>query len=70
MMTSKAMAMNIINNMSEEQLIGFINLFKWLLTDMPNDETLAAMQEAEDMLNDTHAQKFSSVEDLFEELRA
>ena len=40
------------------------------MADMPNEETLAAMEEAEKMLRDPNTQKFSSVEDLFAELRS
>lgn len=36
--------------------------------DEPNTETYAAMEEAEQMLKDTNAQRFSSLDDLFKEL--
>lgn len=36
----------------------------------PNEETYLAMEEAEQMLSDTKAQRFSSVDDLFEELNS
>ena len=41
-----------------------------LRLDVPNAETMAAFNEGERMLNDPKAQRFSSVEDLFEELNS
>ena len=38
--------------------------------DIPNETTIAAIEEGEKMLTDPHAQKFSSVEDLFKELNS
>ena len=38
--------------------------------DIPNETTIAAIEEGEKMLKDPHAQKFSSVEDLFKELNS
>ena len=69
-MATRDIAINIINLLSEEQLQSFIVLFKDLVSDIPNEETVAAMQEAEEMLSDPHATKFSSVDDLFAELRS
>ena len=69
-MSTKDMALNIVNMMTEEQLRGFVTLFQPIVSDIPNEETLAAMQEAEDLLDDPNAMRFSSVDDLFEELRS
>ena len=38
--------------------------------EIPNETTIAAIEEGEKMLKDPHAQKFSSVEDLFKELNS
>ena len=38
--------------------------------DIPNEETIAAINEAEVLLDDPNAMRFSSVDDLFEELRS
>ncbi len=38
--------------------------------DEPNELTYAAMEEAEQMLKDPNAKRFSSVDDLFEELNS
>ncbi len=69
-MTTRDMALNIVDRMTEEQLQGFVSLFRGIVSDVPSDETLAAMKEAEEMLMDPQTQQFSSVEDLFAELRA
>ena len=69
-MTTRDAALNIINLMDEEQLRSFVSLFRGVVSDIPNEETIAAMQEAEDMLKDPNAQKFSSVDDLFADLRS
>ena len=39
------------------------------MRDIPNEETIAAINEAEVLLDDPDAMRFSSVNDLFEELR-
>ena len=69
-MSTRDAALNIINLMDEEQLRSFVSLFRGVVSDIPNEETIAAMQEAEDMLKDPNAQKFSSVDDLFADLRS
>lgn len=68
-MNNRSIALNIVNKMNEEQLKSFICLFGWLASEIPNEETFAAMEETEKMLNDPNAQKFHSVEDLLAELR-
>ena len=69
-MATKDIALNIVNMMSEEQLQSFVILFQGIVSDIPNDETISAMQEAENMLKDPDAMKFDSVDDLFAELRS
>ncbi|MCR5233051.1 MAG: hypothetical protein K6E53_03995 [Lachnospiraceae bacterium] len=69
-MSTRDAALNIVNMMTEEQLRGFVSLFQGLISDIPNEETVVAMEEAEEMLSDSNAPKFTSVEDLFEELRS
>ena len=69
-MSTRDMALNIVNLMSEDQLRGFVTLFQPIVSDIPNEETVAAMDEAEALLNDPNAMRFSSVDDLFEELRS
>ena len=69
-MSSRDMAINIVNMMDEEQLSGFVKLFNPFVSDIPNEETIMAMKETEDMLKDSNAKKFDSIESLFEDLRA
>ena len=69
-MSTRDMAYNILNLMNEEQLRSFVALFQNVVSDIPNEETIAAMEEAEEMLRDPNAQRFSSVQDLFAELRS
>ena len=69
-MSTRDIAINIVNMMSEDQLRGFVTLFQPVVSDIPNEETIAAMKEAEALLGDPDAMRFSSVDDLFEELRS
>ena len=69
-MSTRDMALNIVNLMNEEQLRGFVALFQGIVSDIPNEETVAAMEEAEEMLKDPKARKFTSVQELFAELRS
>ncbi|MBO4395025.1 MAG: hypothetical protein J5819_01595 [Eubacterium sp.] len=69
-MSTRDIAINIVNMMSEDQLRGFVTLFQPVVSDIPNEETIAAMNEAEALLDDPNAMRFSSVDDLFEELRS
>ena len=69
-MSTRDMALNIVNLMDEEQLLGFVALFRSIVSDIPNEDTLAAMEEAEQMLQDPNAQRFTSVDGLFAELRS
>ena len=69
-MSTKDIAMNIIDMMNEEQLKSFVNLFQAIVPNVPNNETLDAMEESENLLKNPNAQKFYSVEELFEDLRS
>ena len=63
-MSTREMALNIVENMSEEQLKSFIILFKDLvpIADIPNDETKEAMAEVEDMKQ--HPEKYKGYDDI------
>ena len=67
-MSSRDMAISIINQMDENQLDGFVKLFGQSVSNIPNDETIKAMEETEELLKSTTAKKFYSVKDLFEDL--
>lgn len=69
-MSTKDMAINIVNMMDEEELTYFVKLFKKVVSDVPNEETIVAMRESEDMLKSDDAIKFDSVDNLFEELKS
>ena len=69
-MSTKDMAINIVNMMDEEQLTYFVKLFNRVVSDIPNNETIEAMKESERLINDKNAQKFDSVDSLFEELES
>lgn len=69
-MSTREVAYDIINGMDEEQLESFIVLFSNMVKEIPNDTTVAAMKESEELLKDANALKFESVEDLFKELRS
>ena len=69
-MSTRDMAINIVNMMDDEQLTGFIKLFNPIVSDIPNDETFMAMQESEEMLSNPNVKQFDSVKELFEDLRA
>ena len=68
-MSTREMAMNIVNMMSEEQLTSFVSLFRPMVSDIPNEETEAAMEETEALLKDPAAETFLSVDELFADLR-
>lgn len=67
-MSTREMAYEIIDSMSEEQLNYFIMFFQSMFDEIPNEETAAALAESERMLKDPTTKKFNSVEELFEEL--
>lgn len=69
-MSTREMALNIINMMNEEQLTSFVSLFRDMISDIPNEETEAAMEETEELLKNPDAKTFSSVDELFAELRS
>lgn len=58
----------MLDVLNEEQLNGLMVLIRSFL--QPNAETVAAIEEAEQMLKDPNAKKYSSVEELFEDLEA
>lgn len=71
-MSIKEIAYGILDNLNEEQLKGFIMMFRGVSgMEIPNEKTLAAMQEAEDILSGkTKAKSYDSVQELFEDLES
>ncbi len=68
-MSVREEALNIFNNLDEDGLKEFIETFEWAVHE-PNEETLEAMKEAEDVSCDPNAPTFDSVDDLMAELLA
>lgn len=68
-MSTKELAYNIIDNLSEEQLSAFVSLFS-LTAEIPTEETQAAMLEANRIANDPNVKGFTNTDELFKELLA
>lgn len=69
-MSTRDVAINIINMMDDEQINSFVKLFNPVISDVPNEETIKAIEEAEELLKSPNAKKYNSVEELFEDLMA
>ncbi len=67
-MSLRDTAINIINMMDEEQIDSFVTLFNPIVSHIPNEETMKAIEESEKLLNSPNAKKFNSVKELFEDL--
>ncbi len=67
-MSTRDLAYKIVDSLDEKQLAAFIDFFSSMFYEIPNEETLAAMEEADKMLADPSTRRFSSVDELFEEL--
>ncbi len=65
-MSIRELAYSIFDRLTEEQLKGFVMLFKNSVPaeDVPNKETLEAMREVEDMK--LHPEKYKSFDDVDE----
>lgn len=69
-MSTRELAYRIVDSLDEKQLEAFIDFFSSMFYEVPNEETLAAMEEADRMIADPSTRRFGSVDELFEELRA
>lgn len=69
-MSTRELAYKIVDSLDEKQLAAFIDFFSSMFYEIPNEETLAAMEEADRMLADPNARRFGSVDELFEELNS
>lgn len=67
-MSTKEIVTSMLDVLNEEQLNGLMVLIRSFL--QPNEETIAAMEEAEQLLKDPNTKKYTSVEELFEDLEA
>ena len=68
-MSTKDLAFNIIDNLSEEQLSAFVSLFGHT-AEIPNEETKAAMLDADRIAHDPSVKGFTDTDELFRELVA
>lgn len=69
-MSTREIAYNIIDGMSDEQISAFVALFK-KSAEIPNSETLEAMREVEDMkLHPENYKSYDDVDVMFKELLA
>lgn len=72
-MSTREIAYSIIDGMTDEQLEDFVVKFKKLASneDIPNDETIEAMREAEDMKKRPEKYKgYDDIDVMFKELLA
>ncbi len=67
---TRELAYKIVDSLDDKQLAAFIDFFSSMFYEMPNKETLEAMEEADRMLTDPRTKRFGSVDELFEELNS
>ena len=66
-MSTREIAYNIIDCMSEEQLSAFVALFG-NAADIPNEETLEAMREADGIAHDPNVKGYTDIDELMRDL--
>ncbi len=66
-MSTREIAYNIIDCMSEEQLSAFVALFG-NAADIPNEETLEAMREADRIAHDPNVKGYTDIDELMRDL--
>lgn len=69
-MSEKEKAMRLINLLDEEKIIFIIRILESLMgsAEIPNETTLAAMQEGDEMLRRGTGERYTSIEALFADL--
>jgi len=68
-MSTREMAYNLIDSMTEEQLNSFVSLFKGIInTNTPNEETQKVLNDIEN--GENLSRTFTSVQELMEDLNA
>lgn len=67
-MSTKEIVTSMLDVLNEEQLNGLMVLIRSFLK--PNRETIEAIEETEQLLNDPNAKTYTSVEELFKDLEA
>lgn len=66
-MSTREIAYNIIDCMSEEQISAFVALFG-NAADVPNEETLEAMREADRIAHDPNVKGYTDIDELMRDL--
>ena len=66
-MSTKEIAYNIIDNLSEEQLEAFVSLFREA-AEIPNAETEAAMLEADRIAHDPNVKGYTDIDEMMKDL--
>lgn len=69
-MSTRELAYKIVDSLDDKQLAAFVDFFSSMFYEIPNKETLAAMEEADRMLADPSTRRFGSVDELFEDLNS
>lgn len=70
-MSTRDIAYKIFETLSEEQLRGFILMFRGGLEEIPNEETLESFAEVEDMKKNPEKYKgYSDVDEMMRDLLA
>ncbi len=68
-MSTRDIAYKIFEQLSEEQLKGFILMFRGGREEIPNEETLEAFEEVEDMKKNPEKYKgYSDVDEMMSDL--
>lgn len=68
-MSTREMAYNLIDSMTDEQLNSFVSLFKGIInTNTPNEETKKVLNDIEN--GENLSRTFTSVRELMEDLNA
>lgn len=66
-MSTRELAYNFIDMLSEEQLDKFIAFMK-AFVEFPNEETMQAMREADKIGRDNSRKRFNSFDELLEDI--
>lgn len=66
-MSTREIAYNLIDMLSEEQLKTFIDFIR-SFTDIPNKETEQAMLEADRIAHDSSVKAYDDVDEMFREI--
>ncbi len=71
-MSNRERAMQLINSIDDEKMVYVVGILENLtgFANIPNDETLAAFKEVDEMKKNGTGQKFNNLEDLWASLEA